>query len=530
MAAWSAEILLIRSGGAGAGAPPLTPGVWAAAWGLSGTLAGVAEATQNVAEQRLVRAAARQVKDDATGCDADPGCDFDQLQPDRVDAGVRVVRAAEGDPPHPFEQHVGERREQQAELIRREVVATGAVGEQAQLLLLDPILHLATDAVLLVVDRLRRYGGRSFDAGGNVLVEQVRHHEPRVLALAGVLGFGDHPSLTIPCPRRVAQPGEPSLLLPGRFKVGRRFLHQFVRQGLHASILGQAEDILHAQPVAQPQQLPAAEPAIAAEDDPHVGPTRTDLPHQQRGDRPGVLGRVDVARPQVGDERLAAAEDVERQEAVMTVVTVEETAFLLAVRGVVGGVEVQRDLRRRLVVAVEELVDQNLLQANQRTSRDAVLQSAERRRTGERSVFPGLLFGRDLQRRIETQLLMIVPVFVAGRDGQDPLGEHRPLLMDDPAWTAWIGNRVIDGVNQAELGVGLPQQQQPTIGSEPAALEIRRDIPACEAFKAKRSSVTLCHNESLGYGGGGSVVTPIPTGSKALALAGQNGKRMKYSG
>ena len=55
----------------------------------------------------------------------------------------------------------------------------------------------------------------------------------------------------------------------------------------------------------------------------------------------GVLDGVDVAGPQVGHQQLVAAEDVQRQEAVMIVVAVEEAALLVAVDGVVGGVEVE---------------------------------------------------------------------------------------------------------------------------------------------------------------------------------------------
>ena len=60
-----------------------------------------------------------------------------------------------------------------------------------------------------------------------------------------------------------------------------------------------------------------------------------------------MLGGVDLAGPQVGRQQLVAAEDVQRQEAVVVVVAVEEAPLLVAVHGVVGGVEVEDQVLRR---------------------------------------------------------------------------------------------------------------------------------------------------------------------------------------
>ena len=59
-----------------------------------------------------------------------------------------------------------------------------------------------------------------------------------------------------------------------------------------------------------------------------------------------MLGHVDLCRPQLGDQEVAAAEDVQRLEAVVVVVTMEEALLLVAVHGVVGGVEVEEQLLR----------------------------------------------------------------------------------------------------------------------------------------------------------------------------------------
>jgi hypothetical protein len=54
---------------------------------------------------------------------------------------------------------------------------------------------------------------------------------------------------------------------------------------------------------------------------------------------------------------MPAAEDVERQIAVAVVITVEKAPLLIAVQWVVGGVEVENDLRRRMLVRSDEQID-----------------------------------------------------------------------------------------------------------------------------------------------------------------------------
>jgi hypothetical protein len=43
-------------------------------------------------------------------------------------------------------------------------------------------------------------------------------------------------------------------------------------------------------------------------------------------------GRIDIARAQVTDQQVATAEDIERQIAVVIVVAMEETIFLVTVQ------------------------------------------------------------------------------------------------------------------------------------------------------------------------------------------------------
>jgi hypothetical protein len=64
----------------------------------------------------------------------------------------------------------------------------------------------------------------------------------------------------------------------------------------------------------------------------------------------------------------------------MIIITVEETALLLAVDAIVGRAEVEDQMLRRRGVGGDVLVDEGLGDADQRPAIDAVLQTAERRR------------------------------------------------------------------------------------------------------------------------------------------------------
>ena len=75
------------------------------------------------------------------------------------------------------------------------------------------------------------------------------------------------------------------------------------------------------------------------------------------GDNPGDLlfrasRGVDVRGPEFRQKQVPAAENVKRQIAVAFVIAVEEPAFLAAVDGVVGRIEVEdKALRRRCLVS-----------------------------------------------------------------------------------------------------------------------------------------------------------------------------------
>jgi len=60
-----------------------------------------------------------------------------------------------------------------------------------------------------------------------------------------------------------------------------------------------------------------AETTVREHDDLSVRPVLTNKFHQQRQDRPAVLGAINVARPEITDQWIATEENIQGQKAVM---------------------------------------------------------------------------------------------------------------------------------------------------------------------------------------------------------------------
>lgn len=119
---------------------------------------------------------------------------------------------------------------------------------------------------------------------------------------------------------------------------------------------------------------------------------RADLRYDTRNllDRTG--GSIDVRAAQLGRQQMPAAKHVKRQVAVALVVAVKEAPFLIAVQRIVGRVQVQRDLLRRLRMRLHKQIDEQPLD-RRRIVRDllvvprgraAQLQTVQRALAGKR--------------------------------------------------------------------------------------------------------------------------------------------------
>lgn len=180
-----------------------------------------------------------------------------------VDARHRVpleFGAHECDSAQPVHQGVGERGQQQPELVGLEPMAARARAEQIELRLLDPVLGLAARAVQLVV----QHSGLGFEVG---------YHEARIHALRAVLEAGDDPPLAIPAGRRVMERADLALLGAGAL-VRLAHRHLYHRDGsIQSAVACQPDQVTDARALAPANEILSAEPRVGAHDDARLGLT-----------------------------------------------------------------------------------------------------------------------------------------------------------------------------------------------------------------------------------------------------------------
>jgi hypothetical protein len=102
----------------------------------------------------------------------------------------------------------------------------------------------------------------------------------------------------------------------------------------------------------------AAEARITLKNDAHFGPNLTQSLHQQRQDRPGMLGSIDLAGSQITHQQLIATKYIPWQKAVVIVIAVEEATFLAAMDRIIRGIEVEDQLIGWLSKGGNELLEQ----------------------------------------------------------------------------------------------------------------------------------------------------------------------------
>jgi len=93
---------------------------------------------------------------------------------------------------------------------------------------------------------------------------------------------------------------------------------------------------------------------IATDNNLHGRPPLTNLPDDALQLFDTTSRTIDIGWPQPCTEQMLAAEDVQRQIAIIFVIPMKEAARLVAMQWIVRGVQVQDDSFRRLVVGLQE--------------------------------------------------------------------------------------------------------------------------------------------------------------------------------
>ncbi len=125
-------------------------------------------------------------------------------------------------------------------------------------------------------------------------------------------------------------------------------------------VAGEAEQVVDLVHLAPGHQRFAGKPAVAAQQDLDLGPALANAPDYPVDFLHRARAGVDVRATELGCQQVLAADHVKRQVAVAVVVAVEKPAFLAAVDGVVGGVQIERDARRHLGMRIQEQVHEQV--------------------------------------------------------------------------------------------------------------------------------------------------------------------------
>ena len=276
-----------------------------------------------------------------------------------------------------------------------------------------------------------------------------------------------------------------------------------LQAGRKPRVARQAEDVVDPVVLAPSHQRLAGEARVGAEHDLHRRPTGADLPDDLRHllDRAGA--GVDVGAPQLGRQKVVAAEDVERQVAVAVVIAVEEAALLASVQRVVGGVEIEHQPLRRALVGVEKQVhEQRLDHAGVMAdapiamrSLGRVLQTVQRRLARQRRTIPATRLQtaqNRAQNRIVAQLVLVQKVFVAQRNPEHALAHQRLHIVHHTIRRATVRKAIRNPLHQTYRPVRRPQKQRACVRGHRTAAEIGHNIAAFQPCKSHRNRVTLC--------------------------------------
>jgi hypothetical protein len=117
------------------------------------------------------------------------------------------------------------------------------------------------------------------------------------------------------------------------------------------------------------------------------------------------------------------------------------------------------------------------------------------------------VFGGELPEGIVAEVLVVVEVFAASGEREDPLGEQPALGVCDEVGDAGVGNGVVDGVDQSELFVRPAEEQNAGVGGDLTAREIGMNYASSEAGKRQGVCSTLCHHDGSGEGPRFGVIT-----------------------
>ena len=307
---------------------------------------------------------------DPAGVADDDRSDFEQPGSNGAALLAHPIGAFQAKAAQAIHEHVGEGAHDQAVLVGPPPMAGGAIREEIKLLFFDPIFHIATRAVDVVIE----CPGVSAEVGDEVA---------GVASFGGVLGFPNDKSRAIPRSSLVVKPGEETRFFAGALEGDFGPVEGGLKECGDAVVPGESDEVVDVVVLAPLKHAPTAEAGVGPKDDFDVGPGLAKSFDENFENGPGAARAVGIGGSKQGAERVTPAKNVEREEAVAAVVMVVGGAFLTSVNEIVGGVEVEDEFAWWSGVAFNEEVDEQMGQAHRAVSIGPLLHATKGGRTCE---------------------------------------------------------------------------------------------------------------------------------------------------
>jgi hypothetical protein len=230
----------------------------------------------------------------------------------------------------------------------------------------------------------------------------------------------------------------------------------------------------------------------------------------------GSTRRINVAWSKSGTQRVVAAEDVQRHVTVIPVVPVEKSSELMAMNPVVCRIQVQNNPPEWNGVLDQKTVDKEILNLTRVTDNLLVSTACRCADFCQFQPIEGTftcqgfapitlmeptftkrisLPDSDGQQGIESELVVIIEVFVSQADAEHSLLEQVEKRMFDSFLVAMVAETVGKSFKESELVIDLPQEQSTCVRCDVPTIKGGDHRTVAEVLELHGLGVTLCHSE-----------------------------------
>jgi len=225
--------------------------------------------------------------------------------------------------------------------------------------------------------------------------------------------------------------------------------------------------------------------AVAPEGDTCGGPAPANVANQAAQMRPHLDAARRLAGAQEDRNRTAAlgVVDMDRQKAMFVVMGVEQGELLTAMHHIDRVVDVERHRARRSLVAVHPNVNERIAQPDHLAQVRCILQTRHGRLRAQIPPRVRQPAAGQLERRIAAQMIEIIAILVAARDGEDAGPDHVRNTVHDASRIAPLGEYAGQLLGHAEAPVRHGEKNDAAIRCQPATVERGCDLLAGNGWK-----------------------------------------------